>query len=65
MVKHSLDPPPPFKGRGVNFDYPSQWGASEDFQKRDGSMVLGQAFLKGEGLALFLFVFFKVYDFYI
>ena len=58
MVKHSLDPPP-FKGRGVNFDYPSQRGESENFQKRDGSMVLGQVFLKGEGLALFLFVFFQ------
>ena len=31
--------------------------------KEGGSVVQGQVFLKGEGLALFLFNFFKVYHF--
>ena len=52
----------------VNFDYlPRRMGGEGEFEKLKkggGSMVQGQVFLKGRGLALFLFSFSKVYHFY-
>ena len=49
----------------VNFDYlPRRREGSEKLKKGGGSMVQGQVFLKGKGLTLFLFSFFKVYHFY-
>ena len=61
---HSLDPLL-FKGGEVNFDYLTRRGGGGilKIKKVGGSMVQGQVFLKGEGLALFLFNFFKVYHF--
>ena len=47
-------PPPPFFLK-----------ESEKLKKGGGSMVLGQVFLRGGGLVLFLFNFLKVYHFYI
>ena len=58
---HSSDP----KRGGVNCDYLSRRGGSEKLKKAGGSMVQGQVLLKGRGLTLFLFFFFKVYHFYI
>ena len=58
-------PPTFFKGGGeVNFNYLPRRRESGNLEKGGGSMVQGQAFLKG-GLALFLFNFFKIYHFYI
>ena len=55
----------PHKGRGgVNFDYLPLEGGTEKFKKGGRSMVKGQVFLKGEGLAFSLCNFFKVYQFY-
>ena len=55
---------PLFKGGEVNFDYLPQRENLKNLKKGSGSMVQGQAFLKG-GLTLFLFNFLKVYHFYI
>ena len=59
-------PPSPFLKGVSKFNYLPRRGVSEILQKGSGSMVQGQVFLKvGEGLALLLFNFFKVYHFYI
>ena len=64
---HSSDPPLFFEtGKEVNFDYLPQRGEGNLKNKKKGEyMVQGQVFLKGGGLTLFLFNFFKVYHFYI
>ena len=46
-----------FKGEGVNFDYLPQRGESEKSKKEGGSIVQGQVFLEGMGVALFLLIF--------
>ena len=51
-------------GGGENFNYLPQRGEDYENLKRGGSMVREQDFLKG-GLALFLFIFVKVYHVYI
>ena len=62
IVTHTSDsppsPPPLFFLRGGG------WGrGSEKLRKGGGSMVQGLILLKGAGLTLFLFNFFKVYHF--
>ena len=55
--------PFPFKRGEVNFSYLPWRRGSEIFLKRGGSMVQEHAFLKSrEGLALFLFNIFRVYQ---
>ena len=51
MYIHSSEPPPFFKGGGVNFNYLPRRGDSEKLKKGCGSMVQGEVFLKGGGEA--------------
>ena len=63
LIVRQPPPPSPFKRGEVNFNYLPWRRGSEIFLKRGGSMVQGHVFLKSrEGLALFLFNIFRVYQ---